>query len=159
MNAKKKGIIISVSRGVGKEGQHLSPATLEIFGRIAILSINIKSLFSPREYVQVRHKTDTFDNCSSVVQWFSCVPLFVTPWTTGFPVLHYLSEFAQTHIYWEDEAIQSSHSLSIPSLPSLNLSQHQCLFQLVSSSHQVAKLLELQLYHHSFQQIFRVDFI
>ena len=51
-NAKKKGIIINVSRGLGKESQHLSPATLEISGRIAILSINIKSLFSPREYVQ-----------------------------------------------------------------------------------------------------------
>ena len=52
-NAKKKGIIINESRGVGKESQHLSTATLEIFGRIAILSINIKILFSPREYVQV----------------------------------------------------------------------------------------------------------
>ena len=57
-----------MSRGVGKEGQYLSPATVEIFSRIVILSINMKSLFSPREYVQVRHKTDTFDNCSIVVQ-------------------------------------------------------------------------------------------
>ena len=123
-----------MSRGVGKEGQYLSPATVEIFSRIVILSINMKSLFSPREYVQVRHKTDTFDNCSIVVQWLSCVPLFVTPWATGFTVLHYLSEFAQTHIHGEDEAIQSSHSLSTPSLPSLNLSHHQHLFQLVSAS-------------------------
>ena len=40
--------------------------------------------------------------------------------------------------------------------PALNVSQHQCLFQWVSSSHQVAKVLELQFHHQSFQWIFRV---
>ena len=53
----------------------------------------------------------------------------------GFPVLHYLSEFAQTH-HWVSDAIQLSHPLLSPSLPALNLSQHQRLFQWVSSSHQ-----------------------
>ena len=42
--------------------------------------------------------------------------------TPGFPVLHYLPEFAQTHVLWVDDAIQPSHPLSLPSLPSLNLS-------------------------------------
>ena len=51
----KKGIIINVSRGVGKEGQHLSPATLEIFGRIAILSINIKNHKVYPQCLQVIH--------------------------------------------------------------------------------------------------------
>ena len=59
----------------------------------------------------------------------------------GFPVHHHLPELAQTHIHWVGDAIQPSHPLSSPSL-ALNLSQHQGLFQWVSSSHQVAKVLE-----------------
>ena len=57
--------------------------------------------------------------------------------TPGFPVLLYLPEFAQTHVHWISDAIQPSHSL----LPALSLSRHQGLFQWVSSSHQVAKVL------------------
>ena len=68
--------------------------------------------------------------------------------TPGFPVLHYLPEFAQTHVHWVSNIIQPSHPLSAPSLLALNLSQHQGLFQWVSSLHQVAKVLELQ--HQSF---------
>ena len=59
--------------------------------------------------------------------------------TPGFPVLQYLPEFAQTHIHWVSVAIQLSHPLSPPSPLALNLSQHQDLFQWVSSSHQVPK--------------------
>ena len=62
--------------------------------------------------------------------------------TPGFPVLHYLPEFAQTHVHWVDDAIQPSHPLSPASLPALNLSQHLCLFKWVSSSHHMAKGLE-----------------
>ena len=58
-----------------------------------------------------------------------------------FPVLHYLPEFAQTHVHWVGDAIQLSHPLSSPSAPAFNLSQHQGLFQCVGSSHQVAKVL------------------
>ena len=54
----------------------------------------------------------------------------------GFPVLHYLPEFAQTHVYWVVDAIQISHPLSSPSPPAFNLSKHQGLFQWVVSSHQ-----------------------
>ena len=53
--------------------------------------------------------------------------------TSGFPVLHYLQEFAQTHVHWDSDAIQLSHPLSSPSPPTLNLSQHQGLFQWVGS--------------------------
>ena len=69
------------------------------------------------------------------------------PWTPGCqgPALHYLLEFAQTHIHWFSDAIQPSLPLSPPSPPTLNLSQHWSLFHWVSSSHQVAKILELQL--------------
>ena len=77
----------------------------------------------------------------------------------GFPVLLYLPEFAQTHARWVDDTIQPSHPLSSPSPPAFSLSQHQGLFQWVGSSHQVAKVLELQLQHQPFQWIFKVDFL
>ena len=67
--------------------------------------------------------------------------------TPGFLVLHYLPEFAQIHVHWVGDAIQPSHPLSPLSLPAFNLSQHQGLFQWVGCSHQVAKVLELQLQH------------
>ena len=57
----------------------------------------------------------------------------------GFCVLHYLLEFAQTHIYSVNDFIQSFHPLLSPSPPALNLSQYQGLFQWVSSSHRVSK--------------------
>ena len=79
--------------------------------------------------------------------------------TPDLPVHHQLLEFTQTHVHWLGDAIHPSHPLSSPSPPTLNLSQHQGLFQWVSSSHQVAKVLELQLQHQSFQWIFRVDFL
>ena len=61
--------------------------------------------------------------------------------TPGFPVHHQLPELTQTHVQRVDNAIQPSHSLSSPSLPAFNLSQHQVFFQTVSSLHQVAKVL------------------
>ena len=77
----------------------------------------------------------------------------------GFPVLHYLLQFAKTHIHWVGDAIQPSHPLSPTSPPALNLPQHHGFFQWVGSSQQVAKVLENQLQHLSFQRIFRVDFL
>ena len=71
--------------------------------------------------------------------------------TPGLPVHHQLPEFTQTHVHRVSDAIQTSHPLSFPSPPAFNLSQHQDLFQGVSSSHQVAKVLEFQLKHQSFQ--------
>ena len=64
----------------------------------------------------------------------------------GFSVHHQLPEIAQTHVHWVGDAIQS-HPLSSPSPLAFNLSQHQGLFQWVSSSHQVAKGLAFQLQH------------
>ena len=78
--------------------------------------------------------------------------------TLGFPVHHQLLELAQTHVHCISDAIQPSHPLSSPSLPAFNLSQHQGLFQWASSLHQVARVLEFQLQHQSFQWIFRTDF-
>ena len=76
----------------------------------------------------------------------------------GFPVHHQLPELAQTHVHRVSDTIQPSHPLPSPS-PTFNFSQHQGLFQWVSSSHQVAKVLEFQLQHQYFQWIFRTDFL
>ena len=86
-------------------------------------------------------------------------------WSTpGFPVHQQLPELAQTHILWVGDAIQPFHPLLSPSPPAFNLSQYQGLFRWVSSSNQVAKVLEFQLQHQSFQWIsglisFRMDWL
>ena len=83
----------------------------------------------------------------------------------GFPIHHQLPELAQTHAHWVSDAIQPSHPLSSPSPLAFNISQHQGLFKWVSSLHQVAKILEFQLQHQSFQWIysglisFRMDWL
>ena len=77
----------------------------------------------------------------------------------GFHVHHQLLELAQTHVHLVGNAIQPSYTLSSPSPPTFNISQHQGLFQWVSSSQQGANTLEFQLQHQSFQWIFRTDFL
>ena len=72
--------------------------------------------------------------------------------TPGLPVHHQLPELTQTQIHQVSDAIQPSHPLSSPSPLAPNASQHQSLFQWVNSSHEVAKVLEFQLQHHSFQR-------
>ena len=79
--------------------------------------------------------------------------------TPGFPVHYQLLELTQTHDHRFSDAIQPSHPLSSPSPPTLNLSQHQGLFQWARFLHQVAKVLEFQLQHQSFQWIFRTDLL
>ena len=79
--------------------------------------------------------------------------------TPGLPVHHQLPEFTQTHIHPVSHAIQPSPPLSSPSPPAPNPSQHQSLFQLVNSSHEVAKVLEFQLQQHSFQRNPRADLL
>ena len=79
-----------------------------------------------------------------------CDPMNNT--TPGLPVHHQLPEFTQTHVHQVGDAIQPSHLLSSPSPPAPNPAQHQSLFQWVNSSHEVAKVLEFQLQHHSFQR-------
>ena len=99
------------------------------------------------------------EECCSVVQscLIPCDPMDCS--MPGFPVLYHLLKLAQTHVHWVNDAIQSSLPLLSPSPPAFYLSQNQDLFQWVSSSHQVAKVLELQLQNQSFQWIFRVDFL
>ena len=77
----------------------------------------------------------------------------------GLPVHHQLPEFTQTHVHRVSDAIQPSHPLSSPSPLAPNPTQHQSLFQWVNSSHEVAKALEFQLSHHSFQRNPRADLL
>ena len=77
--------------------------------------------------------------------------------TPSLPVHHQLLEFTHAHLI--SDAIQPSHPLSSPSPLTFNLSQHQGLFKWVNSLHHVAKVLEFQLQHQSFQWILRTDFI
>ena len=77
----------------------------------------------------------------------------------GLPVHHQLPEFTQTHVHRVGAAIQPSHPLSSSSPPAPNPSQHQSLFQWVNSSHEVAKVLEFQLQHQSFQRTPRTDLL
>ena len=79
--------------------------------------------------------------------------------TAGLPVHHQLPEFTQTHIHQVSDAIQPSHPLSSPSPSAPNPSQHQSLLQRVNSSHEVAKVLEFQLQHHSLQRNPRADLL
>ena len=78
---------------------------------------------------------------------------------SGFSVHHQHAELTQTHVHQVGDCIQPSCPLSSPSPPAFSLSQHQGLFQWVSSLHQVAKVLEFELQHQSFQWIFRTDFL
>ena len=79
--------------------------------------------------------------------------------TPGLPVHHQFPEFTQTHVHQVSDAIQPSHPLSSPSPPAPNPSQHQSLFQWVKSLREVAKVLEFQLQHQSFQWTPRTDLL
>ena len=95
---------------------------------------------------------------------FSCSVVSDSLWPHGLqhsrlPCPSSILEPTQTHIHCVGDAIQPSHPLSSPSLPTFNLSQQQELFQWVGSSYQVAKVLEFQLHHQFSQWIFRTDFL
>ena len=109
-------------------------------------------------------KSSILEEFSSVqlfsrVQLFADMPTLLDCSTPSFPVHHQLLELAQTQVHWVGDIIQPPHPLSSPSPPALNPSHHQGLFKWVSSSYQMAKVLELQLQHQSFQWIFRTDFL
>ena len=98
----------------------------------------------------------------SSAQSLSHVQLFVNPWIGAHQASLSITNSQRLLKIMSIELVMPSnpsHSLSSPSPPTLNLSQHQGLFQWVCSSHQVAKVLELQLQHHSFQWIFRIDLL
>ena len=96
---------------------------------------------------------------SSVAQLCPTLCYHMNYSTPGLPVHHQLPEFTQTHVHRVGDAIQPSHPLLSHSPPAPNPSQHQGLFQWVNSSHDVAKVLEFQLQHHSHQRNPRADLL
>ena len=97
----------------------------------------------------------SFSSIQSLSRVRLCDPMNCS--TPGLAVHHQLPESTQTHVHRVSDAIQPSHPLSSPSPPAPNSSQHQGLFQWVNSSNEVAKVLELQLQHQSFQWTPRTD--
>ena len=128
-------------------------------GKQFFRKLNIELLYDPAFLLLDIYPREmkTSVQFSSVTQ--SCLTLCdpMNRSTPSLPVHHQLPEFTQNHVHCIGDAIQPSHPLSSPSPPSLNLSQHQGLFKWVSSSHQVAKVLEFQLQHQSFQWTPRTD--
>ena len=118
----------------------LSASTLCFFNvSLEIPLSSVETELCPTQWIRAQHSNidgprDSY--CCPVAK--SC-PTFCSPVdcnTTGFHVLHYLSEFARTHVHWVNDAIQPSYPLLSLSPPTLNLSQHQGLLQWVGSSHQ-----------------------
>ena len=111
------------------------------------------------------HKTIDLNLVETQIQFSSVIqscPTLCDPMNCNMPALpvhHQFSEFTQTHVHQVSDAIQPSLPLSSPSPPALNLPQHQGLSQRVSSLHQVAKVLEFQLPHLSFQWTPRTDLL
>ena len=112
----------------------------------SVICINLTCIFIPVQFNSVTQSCLTL-----------CEPMNRS--TPGLPVHHQLPEFNQTYVLQVGDAIQSSHRLLSLSLLALNLSQHQGLFQWVSSSHQAAKILAFQLQHQSFQWTPRTDLL
>ena len=94
---------------------------------------------------KVGKNTRPFSSVQSLGHVRLCDPMDCS--RPGLPVHYQLPEFTQTHGHWVSDAIQPSHLLSSPSPLAFNHSQHQGIFKWVSSSHQVAKVLEFQLQH------------
>ena len=134
--------------GFGEAGVH---TVQHIFLQKVSVSL-VKFLLSQRAVITMKD----FHFSSVLSLW-----IFMTPWTTALQaslsVTRYQSMIKLVHRV--SDTIQPSHPMLSPSPPAFNLSQHQGLFQRVSSSHQVAKMLEFQLQHQSFQWIFRTDFL
>ena len=119
----------------------------------------------PQKDIQMANRQIKECSVSLIIQFSSVAqscPTLCDPmnWSmSGLPVHQQFPESTQTHVHQFDDAIQPSPPLLSPSPPTLNLSQHQSLFQWVSSSHQVAKVLEFQLQHQSFQWTPRTDLL
>ena len=165
------GVSKDGTSGAGERGKVTADSELrkmqnfpaQEFSSLSSGYIEIRRSFEPRALcaicLVVVGMKPTEKQPSNVAPDFSSVaqlcPILCDPMncsTPGLPVHHQLPEFTQTHVHRVSDAIQPSHPLSSPSPPpALNPSQHQDLFKLVSSSHQVAKVLEFQLQHESFQ--------
>ena len=130
---------------------HLIHLPILAFPEILVHSIYLSSIYMYNTRFTLLTNFKMYNmlllSCFSVTQLCLTLCSSMDCCTPGFFVRHYLSEFVQTHAHWVDGAIQPSHPLLPPFSPALNLSQHQGVFQWVSSSHQVTRVLQLQLQH------------
>ena len=134
--SRKKIISVTSSSALPEMGMVLRKTLVKIPVHMLHLVFDFKKLFSLFHSVT--------QSCPTL-----CNPMdYITP---GFPVYHQLPEFAQIHVHRVGDTIQPFYLPLSPFPPTFNLSQHQGLFQSVSSSHQMAKVLEFQLQHQSFQ--------
>ena len=147
-----KGVtVISDSSPPGHSGRSRIP------GDLTAMRLQLLPTQSPKEVQDVRTQDQ-----SSLVQTISHVWLFVTPWTAARQAsLSITNSWGLLKYVSVESVMPSNHPILCCPLspPAFNLSQYQDLFQWVSSSHQVAKVLELQFQHQSFQWILRIDFL
>ena len=113
---------------------------------------NCYSRYTVCVYIYIYQFSSGAQSCPTLCDPMNCS-------TPGLPVHHHFPEFTQTHVHRVGDAIQPSHPLSSPFPPAPNPWQHHSLFQWVNSSHEVAKVLEFQLQHHSFQRTPRADLL
>ena len=134
------GIVVHFRKALGIHREH-SPRT-----------IPIEADCTPQQSYKHAHELKL------AFQLLSRVRLFATPWTAACQASLSITNSGSLLKLMSIELVIPSHPRSSPSPPAFDLSQHQGLFQWLGSSHQVAKVLELQLQHQSFQWIFRIDF-
>ena len=163
MMVQSVGLLLSLT----KDGIKVEPQNIISAPTVFICSRTLMEVWKVRKLYLTPQSPSGGYNCSRTtsVQFSSVTQSWPTLWDPmdcsmpGLLVHHQLPEFTQTHVHWVGDAIQPSYPLSSPSPPALNLSQHQGLFQWVSSSHQVAKVLEFQLQYQSFQWTLRTNLI
>ena len=116
-------------------------------------------MLSLRDQESVTGRSKTKAKCGNLLLLllFSCQVVSDSSWPHGLqdarlPCLSTSPVFAQVHVCWIGNVIQPPHPLP-PTSPAFNIFQHQGLFHWVSSSHQVAKILEIQFQHQSFQWV------
>ena len=136
----------SIFKAKSTESTNLSLSLSDLFASIIIFSLTFQhsSYKDPCDYTGPTWISSVAQSCLNLCHPMDCSML-------GFPVHHPIPEFTQTRVHWVSDAIQPSHPLSSPSPPALNHSQHQGLFKWGSPLCQVAKALEFQLQHQSFQ--------
>ena len=146
------------SFSISPSSEYSGMISLGLTGLISLQFKDPQEYFTTPQFKSINSLALSFQTLTSIHQFSSVAhlcPTLCNPMDysmPGLPVYHQLLEFTQTHV---SDAIQPSHSLSSLSLPTFNHSQHQGLFQWVSSLHQVTKVLNFQLQYQSFQWIFR----
>ena len=152
-------IILSEISQTEKDKYHMISLICGIQKRYKWIYLQNRNILTDIENKLMNTKGNSRHQFSSVAQLYLtfCDSMYCS--MPGLPVHHQLPEFTQARVHLVSDVIEPSHPLSSPFPPAFNLSQHQGLFKWVSSSHQVARVLEFQLQHQSFQWIFRTDFL